>query len=171
MVSVKPRYYAFLVLVVLFLGSLVLNWHQFTRSRTISNAVYNLGLQGALDDTIQANSIIQGKQTGTLVDAALYLSESAGEFMSTAPVLQQLGVDHIYGIGMRLEQVSTMLAHPSKYSNAQIQTNEAFVHATASAFQQSWNVQQLSKSKFSRAVDTIYGSMSAQERSQLYPLY
>lgn len=139
----------------------------------MNNAVYGLGFTGAFVGISKANQILQGKTPGSQIDAAVYLAESAGELMGTAASAHQLGVDHIYGIGMRLNEIAMMTAHSNKYSSAQIRENEVFVNTVLTSFQSSWDAQinNYSKSKLYSAIEKIYDAMNQPERSQLYPLY
>lgn len=168
----RRKFAVWSVLSVLLVVSLIFNWHQYKQAQSMNNAAYGWGFYYVFSGIGTADEIFHGQLPNQdTVDGVRYLSEAAGQFQATSRVMREMGVDHLLGIGIRLDEAAKVISHPDRYSAAQINQNKEFVHTVVMDFKPCWNAQYLIKSRLPGAIDKIYNAMTPQERKQLYPMY
>ncbi|GEO28140.1 hypothetical protein AAC03nite_39250 [Alicyclobacillus acidoterrestris] len=156
---------------LLFGASLIINVLQFKLNEDIRAAAYSYGFSIAFAGINKANEIFNGTLPNEdTSNAVLDISKSAGQFESISHVMEELGISHVQGIGVRLEEAAEIISEPNKYSKEQIYQNKHFVEEVASDFQPCFDGSHLIKNRLPSAIAKVYTQMSSQERSLLYSM-
>lgn len=170
--NARRKQAAFAGLSVLLIASLAFNWYQYKQAKNMRFADYDWGFYYVFSGINSADEIFHGQLPNQdTMDGIRNLSEAAGQFEATSRSMREMGVDHLLGIGIRLDEAAKVISHPNQYSQAEIEQNKEFVHTVVMDFKPCWNAQYLIKGRLPGAIEKIYSAMTPQERNQLYPRY
>ncbi|MFD1674839.1 hypothetical protein [Alicyclobacillus fodiniaquatilis] len=165
---------ALLGLGALCIASLVINEVQYRQNENIKDTSLEYGFALAFSGINTANSIFKGQLPGQdTTDAVRYIARSAGQLESMSRVMNEMGIEHTAGIGVRLEESAEIISKPTKYSKEQVAQNKKFVEEVSTDFRPCFDGPILVKSRLPAAISKVYKAISAispKERSQLYSM-